>query len=142
MPGDCLRWNVPKVTSELFDDEVVIVNFESGRYHSVRGAGVVIWNLLREGATRAGAVAACRARYTGGDQVDTEVLAFLDRLVDEHLAVANPSCPAALVASPASGLGQVPFEPPVLTTFSDMQDLLLLDPIHDVDDDGWPTTAK
>ena len=27
---------------------------------------------------------------------------------------------------------------PKLATYSDLQDLLLLDPIHDVDETGWP----
>jgi hypothetical protein len=31
-------------------------------------------------------------------------------------------------------------QPPVLEPFGDMQDLLLLDPVHEVDEDaGWPT---
>ena len=30
------------------------------------------------------------------------------------------------------------FEKPVLQKYSDMQDLLLLDPIHEVDEMGWP----
>jgi hypothetical protein len=34
------------------------------------------------------------------------------------------------------------FEPPILRTFEDMQDLLLLDPIHEVDEMGWPNAKK
>ncbi len=30
---------------------------------------------------------------------------------------------------------------PVLESFTDMQDLILLDPIHEVDAAGWPNTA-
>ena len=30
------------------------------------------------------------------------------------------------------------FNPPSLNKYSDMQELLLLDPIHDVDEAGWP----
>ena len=31
-----------------------------------------------------------------------------------------------------------PFEAPRLTKYTDMRDLLVLDPIHDVDESGWP----
>ena len=31
---------------------------------------------------------------------------------------------------------------PKLATYSDLQDLLLLDPIHDVDETGWPAAAS
>ena len=30
------------------------------------------------------------------------------------------------------------FVPPMLARFNNMSDLLLLDPIHDVDEQGWP----
>ena len=36
---------------------------------------------------------------------------------------------------PAAG----PWSPPSIAVFSDMQDLFLLDPIHDVDEAGWPS---
>ena len=31
-----------------------------------------------------------------------------------------------------------PYSPPVLNSYTDMEELLLLDPIHDVDQAGWP----
>ena len=37
----------------------------------------------------------------------------------------------------ASG-GLPPFEPPTLSKYKDMQDMLLLDPVHDVEEAGWP----
>ena len=35
-------------------------------------------------------------------------------------------------------INKIPFEEPKLEKYSDMEDLLLLDPIHDVEDEGWP----
>ena len=37
---------------------------------------------------------------------------------------------------------KLPFEAPVLYTYTDMAELLLLDPIHDVDETGWPKPAS
>jgi hypothetical protein len=34
------------------------------------------------------------------------------------------------------------FSPPVLQKFSDMQELLLVDPIHEVKAEGWPLTKS
>jgi hypothetical protein len=31
---------------------------------------------------------------------------------------------------------------PVLNKYTDMQDLLLLDPIHEVDERGWPNSVE
>jgi hypothetical protein len=33
---------------------------------------------------------------------------------------------------------KIPFAQPVLNKFTDVEDLLMLDPIHDVDAAGWP----
>jgi hypothetical protein len=38
-------------------------------------------------------------------------------------------------AAPAAG---AVFAPPRLEVFDDLQDLFLVDPIHDVDEAGWP----
>jgi hypothetical protein len=32
-----------------------------------------------------------------------------------------------------------PYSPPKLSAYTDMQELLLLDPVHEVDDAGWPS---
>ena len=38
---------------------------------------------------------------------------------------------------PQPNNGQV-FSPPVVEKYTDMQDLVLLDPVHEVDERGWP----
>lgn len=37
--------------SSKVGDETVILNVETGRYHGLRGTGVRIWELLRDGTT-------------------------------------------------------------------------------------------
>jgi hypothetical protein len=43
--------------------------------------------------------------------------------------------PLALAGDPTG----VPFVAPSLQAFNDLEGLLLLDPIHEVDDEGWPS---
>jgi len=38
--------------------------------------------------------------------------------------------------------GTLVFDAPVLHSYTDMQDVLLLDPIHDVDETGWPSSRN
>jgi hypothetical protein len=35
-----------------------------------------------------------------------------------------------------------PWEAPIFEVYTDMQDLLLFDPIHEVDNSGWPRVAS
>jgi hypothetical protein len=37
-----------------------------------------------------------------------------------------------------NGIDKPPFEMPKLSKYTDMEDLLALDPIHEVDEMGWP----
>ena len=39
------------------------------------------------------------------------------------------------------GVEKTQFEFPIIEKFTDMQELLLLDPIHEVDEKGWPHQA-
>ena len=44
-------------------------------------------------------------------------------------------------AADVGGVERVPYVPPVLEKFTDMQDLILLDPVHEVSERGWPHAA-
>ena len=88
-------------------------------------------------------VSAAVRRYAGakGD-IRSGVETFIDALRRELLIVALEEEPAESPAVPEQGpaaAGKRPdFNPPQLRKYMDMQDLLLLDPIHEVDEQGWP----
>jgi hypothetical protein len=139
MADDRLQWNVPAVTAERFDDEVVLVNFDSGKYHSIQGAGVDIWQWLQKGPTLAQLVELSTTRFGGRVEVESAVREFVANLASNGLIVAGQAdapAPSGNDRNPVVTL--VAFETPVLNTFSDMQELLSLDPIHEVDEAGWP----
>lgn len=133
------RLNQPFVVSELIDGEVVIMNLKSGNYYSARETGALVWAWLENGLPVAAMASRLAASY-GGDEAayGCDLAAFLGRLLDEGLI--QPLAVAA-VASAAAGDSLPPpsaYRPPLLEVYADMQDLLLLDPIHDTDDVGWP----
>ena len=136
MPADRLTWNTPALTAETFDDEVVIVNFDSGKYHSLQGSARQLWEWLGAAPSVDDLVAHATRTFDGEPgRIATDVRAFLDVLRGEGLLIA---CASDAPAGPLSpGIGGA-FATPSLSTYSDMQELLLLDPIHEVDDAGWP----
>ena len=74
-----------------------------------------------------------------GHDVEHEISTLVQRLVEENLVrptLGDVSPPAACAPSPEERLG--PFLAPVLDKFTDMEAMLLLDPVHDVDEKGWP----
>jgi hypothetical protein len=130
------RVNSPGVIDQSVDGEVLIVNLETGFYYSSDGSGDAMWALLARGATVEEAAEALAAAYDApaGDLLQATE-AFLSQLIQEDLVTADgAAAPGAAPSLQPRGA----FTPPVLQKYTDMQELLLLDPIHDVDATGWP----
>jgi hypothetical protein len=132
------RVNRPKVISEVFEDEVVAVNFDTGSYYGMRKTALTIWCLLEEGAS-AQMVTERLTSVCNGDEenIGGAVSQFLAQLRSHDLITESGVTRAGAAPEPIA-CGQAPWDPPVLSVYEDMKELLLLDPIHDVDEGGWP----
>jgi len=146
LPVDVFRANTPHVVHEIIDGEAILVNMQTGRYYSASEIGAVVWGLIEAGASVGAIVDRVTARYRGTrKEIAAGVESFLAELEREGLIVPHEG--AVAVGDGAGDGGQVSpaaasFVPPVLRAYTDMEDLLLLDPIHDVDETGWPNRAK
>jgi hypothetical protein len=128
------RINSPKVIHQIFETEVVVVNLESGNYYSVGGSGIEIWRQLDAGRSREEIV----ARFSNDEEAQ-KVRSFLDEIEREELIAPDETRAADVAAVESTRNGA--FAPPTLEKFDDMRDLLLLDPIHELDESGWPRNA-
>jgi hypothetical protein len=131
----------PKVVSETVQGEAILIHLETGSYYSLTGAGAEIWGLIaarRSAAEITGELADRHGRPSA--EVGTAVDDLLAELVREDLLHANGAT-AHPPASPEMAWRAPAWVPPKLEKYDDMQDFLLVDPIHDVDDVGWPKPA-
>ena len=136
-----LRVNAPKVTHETIDGESVIINLETGNYYSLQGCGCEIWTLLVAGVPIGKIVDDLCTRYEGArTEIEIGALNLIEQLRTEHLVVADETALSAAngFALPQPSGRKAAFAAPLLQKFTDMQELLLLDPIHEVDEAGWP----
>ena len=114
------------------------MSFESGRYYSLSDTAADVWRLVSAGATLRTAVE--RFDGDGGDgEARAAVLDFVDTLLTEGLIVEDASDPHV---DSSGALMVKPFVRPVLERFDEMSEMLLYDPIHDVDDSGWPNLPE
>lgn len=138
--------NSPHVVQEVFDEEVVIVNLDLGRYYCLQGSGVEFWKLLSNGHSLGGIARILSATHAATpDEIERAGATLLSELSEQGLIVPAPAQPASddLGGSlPNSAGNRKPFVLPKLQVYDDMQDLLLLDPIHEVDEAGWPVAKK
>ena len=134
--------NNGNVVFEKFDDEYVLINLENGNYFSIRLVAGVVWRLLTEGHSVTTVVTAIGQKFeVSSDQLQTDVETFVSQLLTEGLFVEGSadsfSNSTLKVTEEISD-----YKAPMLEVYSDMQDLILLDPVHEVDDTGWPNVKK
>ncbi|MCI0492230.1 MAG: PqqD family protein [Planctomycetes bacterium] len=134
---DQYRIDEPRVIGEVMEGEFILVHFESGRYYSVRGVGADICQLLSSGCTFAETIRRIAEHFRLPEsQLAPEIRQFVDGLVNERVLV-----PAGVTTQSDRPvvLAATTYESPRFEKFDDMADQLLLDPIHEIDETGWPT---
>ena len=135
------------IVHEFLDDEVIIANLETGCYFSVRGAGIPMWQLLIAGVDSTAIQSRILDHYGAlPNDAELHINTFLETVTADGLL------------APTADLSSVPTEPrqesnispgtdihfpanysaPVIEKYDEMTDLLRLDPIHEVDSQGWP----
>jgi hypothetical protein len=135
--------NAPSVVSEIIDGEVIVMNLKSGHYYSSDKVGAVLWAWIEDGKTEAEMHRLAAARYSAAaGEIRAALAVFFDRLMEEGLVRATAAPEAAVADGDGQAAGDEAFIAPELNAYTDMQDLLLLDPIHDVDAVGWPKAKE
>jgi hypothetical protein len=128
--------NAPRIVEETIDDETVVIDTLTGKYYTLTSLASWVWNQLIRGH-RLDEVA--RAAEVSAGLAASKVESFCADLVHYELIIPgetlrtlpqmDPIPPSAL--SDAPGL--------VMRVYRDMEDLIALDPIHEIDASaGWP----
>ena len=134
------RVNSPQVISETVGGETIIVNLARGHYFSLQGTAVDVWQALERGEAVETIVVELEQRYEAGDgEIGAAVNKLLEDFLAAELVIADENgAPAAVAPLREAAAERVPFVTPSFTAFTDMQDIILLDPVHEVDTRGWP----
>lgn len=121
------------IIHELLDWEVIVAHLETGAYYSLRGSAVPIWQLLIAGHS----VASIRKIVREKMALDAaaEIDSFTEKLVSEGLLRPAPS----LAYSMPDLLWPEKWDSPAFEKYEEMKNLLMLDPVHEVDEQGWPS---
>ncbi|MFT6763670.1 MAG: hypothetical protein ACJAXA_002331 [Candidatus Aldehydirespiratoraceae bacterium] len=130
------------IVHDTIDGEVLAIRSDTGAYYSMTGASATTWVALLASQPFDHVVDQVARHHNVGSQEAAEAVhAFAESLVGEKLLIRGDVDalrePIQLPAETASAAWVAPsFE-----KFTDMQDLLLFDPIHEVQPSGWPRAA-
>jgi hypothetical protein len=127
------RHNDDSVSHQTVDQEVILIHFETGHYFSLQGSAADLWHALATPAD-AGALA---GMFRGGAPEEV-IQDFLEALESDGLLT---EAPATDVLSAPPALDHA-FVTPHIERHTDLEAILMADPIHEVEDQGWPSTLK
>jgi hypothetical protein len=128
------------IVSDIVDQEAIIMDLNSGIYFSSQDVGAVIWDGIVCGFEEYQIKQRIRQSFSVEPVVfDREFGDFIGGLISNNLIAIDPSesAPTTEWTMPLP-TAKCPYSPPILHRHGDMQDLALLDPIHDVEGEGWP----
>lgn len=132
------RRNGPRFVDESVDGEALIMDMVTGTYYTCLGPATVAWDALKVGAEPAAVAMSIASRYgVGGADVQRDLDAFIAELLREEMLVADDR-PAVSPPVEDAGDPSGPYEAMRLERYTDLADLILLDPVQDVSGAAWP----
>lgn len=136
----------PRIIYENIDGEVIMINLDVGFYFSLHNVAAEIWSLFENKVRSEHVVELIAKQYQqNAPDIESMIASFLNELEKEQLIVpieaseltAEESNTESVVALEQSK-SKTSFTPPKLEKYDDMEQLLLIDPVHEVNEEGWP----
>lgn len=139
-----LRPRPNAVIAETMGTETMVIDTQSGVFYNLGGLASALWVLLESGSSLAALRGAVKARYPDEPGIDEHLAAFLSQLTDDRVLVpgGDGDTPAAITSGITSAVWPAIYAAPSVDRHDDLGDLLLVDPLHDVDARGWPHRSE
>ena len=134
---EAFQVNAPHVIFENIEGELVLIHMAKGSYYSTDAIGSRLWDMIVAGHRVDEMREWVGASYQGDvAEIAQGVEDFLAELQAEELII-RAERPAVNGGARPEMTGDS-FSTPVLNKYRDMEDMLMLDPIHEVEETGWP----
>lgn len=128
--------NEEKMFADVTDGIAIIINSETGIYYGLNGLGTAVYENLANGVSSEKVLAALKALSGAPADIETRYNNFIKAMLDYELILegADNNAEANIDANIAA---EDNFDLSV-QEYSDAQELLLADPIHEVKEEtGW-----
>lgn len=132
------RVDARRCLHETLDGDTIVIDSARGWLLVFDGIASTIWQLMVQGAMPGAVRDEVRSRY--GAEAADEVGEFLDELESAGLVVADTDVDPV---DPATADWPTSYVAPTVNRFDDVADILMMDPIHEVEvDEGWPNAPR
>jgi hypothetical protein len=134
-----MRYGVDKthVAYQTFGGETIVIDFTAGTYFSMQDSAAEVWQMLARSMPLDEIVQLYKTdNPEQAEEVESAIRNFASELAaanilsgDERHFESNP---------PQDVIHRAPFSTLIFEKFDDMSQLIMLDPVHDVTEEGWP----
>jgi len=128
-----------RVSHDRLQDEVIIINAASGAYYSGSGTAADVWTLISQGTTVSDAARVLASAYACEEaRVIVDIHKCVRSLLERGLIQESNDDTQPHKTSIPPQAARTVWTAPEFDEYTDMWDLIQLDPIHEVGDAGWP----
>lgn len=131
------------IVVENYDDEMIFLNLIKGVYYSLSRPGADAVIALTGAASIEQATEWMLLRY---DSDETSVSNIFHKitaeLLGEELIIPLEIPRSSSLPNAAEEIAKMPFIQYAFEKYQDVEDILKFDPVHDVDEQGWPSIQE
>ncbi|SMC78626.1 hypothetical protein [Papillibacter cinnamivorans] len=135
------RINESKMYYDMADGQAIVINFVTGMYYGSNLLGSAVLDRLQAGVSPNSVLEALRGLPGCPEDMGEQLDAFIAELISREILIPGPTN-----AEECCLIGGEALEDGFFLTvdeFAEAQDLLLADPVHDVDaSQGWPVLRE
>lgn len=130
------KLNEEKMFFDIADGQAVVINFTTGMYYGTGTLGSAILENLVKGAEETSVLEAVKKQSGCPAEIEETFQEFLNRLLEKEILVKAEGTGTEASLSPEAFSDGFSLS---VDEFAEVQDLLLADPVHEVDvEQGWP----
>ena len=129
-----------RIVYEVLKSEVIAIDFNTGNYYAITHVAKQVWQLIEQ-QMPLDQIAQLLANHYKCEmgKVLHDVQHFVEEMLEEGLVeLSTETQKAQDLTNPIEMPEGWEYDVPRLQKYSDVQDLLMLDPIHEVTEAGWP----
>jgi hypothetical protein len=133
--------NKRKMFCDITDDFAIVINSETGIYYGINSFGTTVFENLIQGSVVADILAALNEIPGIPTDIEQRLTVFIDELKEKEIIVSGPTAKREVnINAELAKADEFVFN---LAEYADAQELLLADPIHDVEEElGWQPVLK
>ena len=134
------KLNEEKMFYNMAEGQAIVINFTTGMYYGTSSLGSAVLDSLLAGAGVEEICKAVQALPGCPADMEAQLNAFVGQLLEREIIVPADGTGAACVIGAASLADGFKL---TVDEFAEVQDLILADPVHDVDvEQGWPILSE